>query len=155
MASSAGSCQPAGARPSAQAGRGRGGSSGRLLVEPVDEPGSRLLDAAVLREPTGRLRRGLGRIEILEIGLLAGEQRPGLQLQQRRHQDEELPQASEVELLALGQPLEEGEHDAGDVHLAQVELVPQDEREQQVEGPSNASRSGSSSRTGIAISAGR
>ena len=80
------------------------------------------------------LRRGLGRVEILEIGVLAGEQRASLQLQQRRDQDEELAAGVEVELVALGQPLEEGEHDAGDVDLAQVELVAQDEREQQVEG---------------------
>ena len=105
-----------------------------LLVEPVDEPRRRLLDAAVLGQATGELGRGFGRVEILEIRLLAGEQRAGLQLQQRRDQDEELAAGVEVELLALGQPLEEGEHDAGDIHLAQVELVPQDEREQQVEG---------------------
>ena len=39
----------------------------------------------------------------------------------------------QVELVPFGQTLHERQHHAGNVHLAQVELVAQDEREQQVE----------------------
>ena len=63
----------------------------------------------------------------------SGKSTARLQLEQRGDEHEELAARLEVELLPLGEPLEEGEHDPGHVDLAQLELVLQDERQQQVE----------------------
>ena len=71
-------------------------------------------------------------LEIFELGL-AREQPARLQLEQRRDQHEELAARVEVELLALGEALDEGEHDPGDVDLVQRQLLPQDQGEEQVE----------------------
>ena len=51
-----------------------------------------------------------------------------------RDQHEELTARLEVQLVALGQLLDEGEHDAGDVDVRQRDLLLEDERQQQVEG---------------------
>ena len=67
--------------------------------------------------------------------VLVREERARLQLEQRRDEDEELAARLEVELLPLGQPLEEGGDDAREVDVPQVELLLEDEREQQVERP--------------------
>src|SRR5207247_7185310 len=56
-----------------------------------------------------------------------------LQLEQGGEEDEKLPARLEIELVALKQALEEGEHDPGDVELAQIQLVLQDEGQQEVE----------------------
>ena len=130
VASSAGSGGPGGARSSAQAGRPEPEVAVALLVEPVDRRSS-LLDAAVLREPAGSAAASAGSDP--RDRSLAGEQRvpsapaapPPGRGTLRRHRGRAPPARPDVR---------GSEHDARNVHLAQVELVPQDEREQQVEG---------------------
>src|SRR5581483_2535655 len=72
-------------------------------------------------------------LELGELGRLVREETARLQLEQRRDQDEELAARVEIELVALRQPLEEGQHDAGHVELAQIQLVLEDEGQQEVE----------------------
>ena len=105
-----------------------------LGAEALGEPHGRLLHPPVLGEPPRELLGGLLGLELGELGLLVGEERAGLQLEQRRDEDEELAAGLEVELVAGGEPLDEGDHDRGDVDLRGLELLPEDEREQQVEG---------------------
>jgi hypothetical protein len=105
-----------------------------LGLQPLHEPGRRLLDPAVLGQALGQLFGGRRWIEVLEIRILSGEQRARLELQQSRDEYEELPARVEIELLTFGQPLQEGQHHAGHVHFGQVELVAKDERQQEVEG---------------------
>ena len=94
-----------------------------LAGQPLGEPPGRLLHPAVLGEPPRQLLGGLLRLELGQLRLLVGEERARLQLQQRRDQDEELAARLEVELLALRQPLHEGDHDRGHVHLGRLELL--------------------------------
>jgi hypothetical protein len=104
-----------------------------LRGKPLREPLRRDLHAPVLGEPPRQL---LGRLLGLEVGQLGGlvrEEPARLQLEQRGDEDEELAAGVEVELLARGEPLDEGDDDAGDVHVRKVELVAEDERQQQVE----------------------
>ena len=104
-----------------------------LRLEPLAEPAGRVLHPPVLGEPPRELLgRGL-RLELGELGRLLREEAARLQLEQRGDEDEELAARLEVELVALGEALEEGEHDPGHVELPQIELVLQDERQQQVE----------------------
>ena len=105
------------------------------LAQPLGEPARGLLHPAVLGEPARELLGRLLRAELGELGLLVGEERAGLQLEQRRDQDEELAARLEVELLPLREPLDERDDDRGDVDLGEVELLAQDERQQQVERP--------------------
>ena len=104
-----------------------------LGLEPLAQPAGGLLHPPVLGEPPRELLGRRLRLELGELGRLLGEEAARLQLEQRRDQDEELAARLEVELLALGEPLEEREHDPGHVDLPQLELVLQDERQQQVE----------------------
>src|SRR6185437_4612764 len=106
-----------------------------LAGKALAEPAGRLLRAPVLGEPPGELLRGLLGIELGELGFLLGEERTRLQLEQRRDEDEELAAHLEIELVLLAEPLEEGDDDAGEVDVPQVELLLEDEREQQVERP--------------------
>src|SRR5205085_6834466 len=101
---------------------------------PVAEPPGGVLHPPVLGEPPCQLLgRGLG-LQLEQLGGLLREEAASLELQEGRDEDEELAARLEVELLVLREPLEEREHDAGDVDLPQVELVLEDERQQQVEG---------------------
>src|SRR5262249_62115833 len=61
------------------------------------------------------------------------EEPAGLELEQRGDQDEELAARVEVELVALGEPGDESDHDLGEVELAERHLLAEDEREQEVE----------------------
>ena len=106
-----------------------------LRREPLPQPLRGLLGAPVLGEPPRELLGRLFRIELRELGRLVREQRARLQLEQRRDEDEELAARLEVELLPLGQPLEERGDDAREIDVPQVELLLEDEREQQVERP--------------------
>jgi hypothetical protein len=101
--------------------------------EPLREPAGRLLHPSVLGQAPCKLLRGLLGLELGQLRLLVGEERAGLQLEQRRDQDEELAAGLQVELLAFGQPLDEGHDDRGDVDLGRLELLLQHERQQQVE----------------------
>ena len=80
--------------------------------EPLAQPAGGLLHAPVLGEPPRELLGRLLRLEIGELGLLLGEQVACLQLEQRGDEDEELAARIEVELVALGQALDERDDDA-------------------------------------------
>ena len=103
-----------------------------LARQPLLEPERGGADAAVGGEPLGQLVGGLLGLEILEVGLGA-EELAGLQLEQRRDEHEELAAGLEVELVALGEPLDERGDDLGDGHVGQLELLPEDQRQEQVE----------------------
>ena len=105
-----------------------------LAGEPLGEPAGRLLHPAVLGEPPRELLGRLLRLELGELRLLVGEERARLQLEQRRDQDEELAARLEVELVPLGQPLDERDDDRGHVDLGRLELLLQEQRQEQVEG---------------------
>ena len=123
-------------RPAARAAPGRAGRRGRGARRAAPRSQlRRLLRAPVLGEPPRELLGGLLGLELGELGVLLREHRARLQLEQRGDQDEELAAGVEVELAALGEMLDERDHDLGEVDLAQRQLVAQDEREQQVERP--------------------
>ena len=105
-----------------------------LGCEPLGQPPGRVLHAAVLLEAPRELLRGLLGLELGEVGVLR-EQAARLQLEQRSDQHEELTADLEVELFALGEPLDEGDDDPRHVHLGQVELLPEHEGQQEVERP--------------------
>ena len=94
-----------------------------------------MLHPAVLGEAPRELLGGLLRLELGELGLLFGEQVPGLQLEQRRDQDEELAAGVEIELVALGEPLDERDDDPGHVDLRRLDRVLEQERQEEVERP--------------------
>ena len=133
-ASCSGSCGASPAPAAARAAPGRRGSSGRARrpSRSASQRG-RLLHAPVLGEAPRQLLGRLLRLELGELGLLVREERARLQLEQRGDQDEELPARLEIELVALGQPLDEGDDDRGHVDLGRLELLLQDERQEQVE----------------------
>ena len=120
-----------------------------LRSEPLEEPARRLLHAPVLGEAPRELLRGLLGLELAELRRLVREETACLQLEERRDEDEELAARLEIELVALREPLDEGEHDRRDVDLAGLQLLLQEQREEEIEGSSNASSSSSSSRTGV------
>ena len=106
-----------------------------LCREPLEQPLGSLFHAPVLGEPARELLGRLLRLQRLELGRLVREQAARLQLQERRDEDEELAAGIEIDLVALGQALEEGEDDRGDVDLARLERVLQEQRQEKVERP--------------------
>src|SRR5918993_1995330 len=117
-------------------GRGRAESEETVALRPesLEQPRGHLLHAPVLGEPPRELFRCLFRLELAELRSLVGEERPRLQLEERRDEHEELAARLEVELVALRHTLDEGEHDRSDVDLARSELLLEQEREKEVEG---------------------
>ncbi len=105
------------------------------------------------RQPQERARRVLERLAleqagekevallpqrqlVVEVDVLVTRQKPlRLQLDERRGDEEELGRHLEVEVLHARQLVEVGVDDAGELHLVEVDLFPQDEVEQEVEGP--------------------
>ena len=83
----------------------------------------------------GELLRGLLGLELAELGGLVGEERARLELEQRGHEDEELAARLQVELVALGEALDEREDDRSDVDLPRLELLLQEQRQEEVERP--------------------
>ena len=106
-----------------------------LSLQPLQQPPGRLLDPAELLQPPGQLLCSLLRVEVGELDLLLREELARLQLQQRADEDEELAAGVEIEPLAFGETLDEGDHDVGDVDVPRLQLLAQDEGEQQVERP--------------------
>ena len=92
-----------------------------------------MLHAPVLGEAAGQLLGRLLRLELGELGLLVGEEVPRLQLEQRGDQDEELAAGVEIELVALGESLDERDDDAGHVDLGRLDRVLEQERQEEVE----------------------
>ncbi len=105
-----------------------------VRVEPLVQPLRRGLEAAVEREPLGQLLGGLLRSELVEA-LLVREEPARLQLEQRGHEHQELSARVEIDARALGELLDEGEDDVRHLHVAELELLFEDEREEEVEGP--------------------
>ncbi len=89
--------------------------------------------AARVEHPREQLLGGLLGLDVEQLLLLAAQHQPRLQLQQRGDQHDELGRRLEVELAALLEVVEVGEHDVGERQLEQVDLFAQDERQQQVE----------------------
>ena len=104
-----------------------------LLVEPLAQPDGGELHAPVLGEAPRELLGGLLRLELRELGLLVGEEVARLQLEQRRDEDEELAAGVEIELVALGEALDEGDDDPGHVDLGRLDRVLEQERQEKVE----------------------
>ena len=100
------------------------------LVQAVAQELGGLLGPAVLGEPPRELLGGLLGLELVELGRLLREHLARLQLEQRADQDKELAARVEIELALLGQVLDEGDDDLGQVDLAEVELLPKDEGKQ-------------------------
>ena len=104
----------------------------RLLRQP---PGGAAA-AQVLQHPRQQLLGRLLRSQQLGVlvVLLAAQQQPRLELQQRRDQHQELGRRLQLQLALALQPIDVGEHDLGQLDLGQVELLAQNERYEQVEG---------------------
>ena len=91
-------------------------------------------EAARLEHPLQQLLGGLGGLQLVAAPRSSrGQHQPRLQLQQRRDQHQELGRRLEVELARGLQVVEVGEHDLGQLHLQQVDLLAQDQRQQEVE----------------------
>src|SRR5262249_7674281 len=102
---------------------------------PPPRPGRGPLHAPVAgAAPRQFLRRPL-RLELRELELLLREEPTRLQLEQRRHEHEELAAGVEIEPPLLLEALAEREHDLGDVDLGRLQLLSEHERQQQVERP--------------------
>src|SRR5207237_5736097 len=86
-------------------------------------------------EPPRELRGRLLGLGLCELCVLVGEEPARIQREQRSDEDEELAARLEIEPVPLREPLEERRDDAGEVDVAQVKLLLEDEREQQVERP--------------------
>ncbi len=82
-----------------------------------------------------QLLGGLTRLEVGELVILARQHEARLELQQRGDQHEELRGHLEVELAAPVEVIEVGDDDLRELHLEQVDLLPQDERQQEIERP--------------------
>ena len=96
---------------------------------------ARAAEADVLQHPLHQFLGRLGGRQLVELlDLLAGEHQPRLELQQRRDQHEELRRGLQIELVERLEMVQVGDDDLGEIDLEQVELLPQDQREQQVKG---------------------
>ena len=89
--------------------------------------------AARLEHPREQLLDRLAGLHVEEVVLLARQHQPRLELQQRGDQDEKLRRDLEIELAPALEVVEVGQHDLRELHLEQVDLLAQDERQQQVE----------------------
>ena len=83
-------------------------------------------------QPREQLLGRLAGVELDLLELLARQQQPRFELQQRRDQDQELGRRLEIELAAALEVIDVGDHDFGQVDLEQVDLLAQDQRQQQV-----------------------
>ena len=106
-----------------------------LGLQPVAQVLGGAAVAVVLEHPREQLLGGLPRLEVEALLVLLGQHQPRLELEQRGDQHQELGGGLEVELARPLQVLDVGEHDLGEIDLEQVDLLPQHERQQQVERP--------------------
>jgi hypothetical protein len=88
-----------------------------------------------LEHPGQQLLGRLHGLDVDELGVLARQHEPRLELEQRRDEHQELRRHLEIELAAGLEVVEVGEDDVGQLDLEEVDLLAQDERQQQVEGP--------------------
>jgi hypothetical protein len=106
-----------------------------LGLEPRAQVLGRLAVAVVLEHARKQLLGRLDRLDVELLVLIRGQHEPRLQLEQRRDQDQELGGRLEVELTRALEVLDVGEHDLREVHLEEVDLLLQHERQEQVERP--------------------
>jgi hypothetical protein len=106
-----------------------------LRIEPRAQVLGRLAIAVVLEHPREQLLRRLDGLDVEAVVVVGGEHQPRLQLEQRGDQDEELGGRLEIELTGSLEVLDVGQHDLRQVDLEQVDLLPQHERQEQVERP--------------------
>jgi hypothetical protein len=88
-----------------------------------------------LEHPRQQFLRRLPGFEVGQVGVLARQHEPRLELQQRRDQHEELRRHLQVELATRLEVVEVRDDDLGELDLEQVDLLAQDERQQQIERP--------------------
>ena len=112
--------------------RGRAEAMPLLVGEALGEIGRRGAVALGGEQPRQELLGGLAGIEVDLLDLLAGQQQPGLELQQRRDQHQELGGRLEIQLALALEVVDVGDDHVGEVDLQQVHLLAQDEREQEV-----------------------
>ena len=98
------------------------------------EPACGGAEALVLGEAGGELGGSLLGALLLDVAVALAEQPASLDLAQGGDEQQELRHGLEIELLDLGESLDVLDHDLGDGHLDEVDLLAQHEREQQVEG---------------------
>ena len=103
--------------------------------EPLLQVRGRGAVAVRVEQAREQLLGRLAGVELDQLLLLAGQHQPRLELEQRRDQHQELGRGLEIELAALLEVVDVGDHDLGEVDLEQVDLLAQDQRQQQVERP--------------------
>ena len=91
--------------------------------------------AAIFEHPREQLLGRLLGLQLLLVGLLLRQQEARLQLQEGRDQDEELGGRLEVQLVALLEVLDVGDHHLAQLDLREVHALPQHHRHEQVERP--------------------
>ena len=104
-----------------------------LAVQLLDQVQRRAAVALGLEHPGEQL---LGRdvgLDVEQLLVLAREHQARLQLQQRGDQHQELGRDLQVQLAAGLQDVDVRQHDVGQLHLQQVDLLAEDERQQEVE----------------------
>ena len=102
-------------------------------MQALGEPLRSLFRAPVLGQTAGELFGRDLRLELGQLCVLVGEHAARLQLEQRGDQDQELAARVQVELAFLGEVLDERDDDRREVDLGERDLLPEDERQQQVE----------------------
>ena len=106
-----------------------------LGLEPLAQVLGGAAVAVVLEHPRQQLLGRLLGLEVEALLVLLRQHQARLQLEQRRDQHEELGGGLEVELAGPLEVLDVGEHHLGEVDLEQVDLLPQHQRQEQVERP--------------------
>src|SRR3984957_6552338 len=91
--------------------------------------------ATRLQHPLKQLLGRLSGLDVEQLSAVLGDNQTRLQFQQRRDQHDEFSGGLQVKLAATLEVIEVGEHDVGQLKVEQVHLLAQDEREQQVERP--------------------
>ena len=100
-----------------------------LFCDPDYYPVARMGGEQANEQLFGRLTG----VQINLVDLLPGEQQPGLQLQQRRDQDQELGRRFEIKLAAALEMIDVGDHHIGQIDLQQIHLLAEDQRQQEIE----------------------
>ena len=120
-----------------QSGRNRRGPEpdAALPVKQVGEVCGGRPIALGLQHPRQQLLQRLLWCQLQQLLLVARQHQARLQLQQRRDQHQELGGELQVQLTAGLEHVEIAQHDVCEIDLEQIHLVPQDERQQQVERP--------------------
>jgi hypothetical protein len=105
-----------------------------LIREQTGEMRSGVAVAPVFEHPRQQLLGRLLRSE-LDLLLVAWKQESRLELEQRSDQDKELGRGLEVQLPGSLEVLDVRDHDVAQVDVHEVDLLPEDEGQQEVERP--------------------